>query len=200
MSEASGIDPRIAEEAAKDSSNSALLNQLDVLKHSNLRFSLIADIIGFARSDGKYTLDEEDRINRVCDYLGITEEQSNVLSHVVEKSNALVTAPDEATDEGFFEKNGFMEMLSNARIPIDSIVKGLLGLATPFILSKMVNRRAQSGSPAAGGLGGGLGGTLLGAFQGGRIGGLGSILGNLSGGRKYSSLGSVLKRTIEQKM
>lgn len=197
LSEASGVDAAVAEAAAKDSSNTQLLQHLEKLKRSNLRFSLIADIISFARSDGKYTIDEEERIKSICGYLGITEEQSNVLSNVVEKSNALVTTREEATDQGFFEKNGFTEMLNKANIPIDSIVKGLLGLAAPFILSKMVNRRSLSGTPVAGGLGGGLGGTLLGALQGGRIGGLGSILGNLSGGRKYSSLGSVLKRAIQ---
>ncbi len=198
LSEAAGINPAVASDNAKDTSNAQLTSHLEVLKQSDLRFSLIADIISFAQSDGKYTVDEEEKIKSISSYLGITEEQSKVLTQVVNKSNGLVTAPEDAADEGFFEKNGLSEMLNKANIPLNSIVKGLLGLAAPFILSKMVNRRTQSGSTTRGGLGGGLGGTLLGALQGGRIGGLGSILGNLSGGREYSGLGSVLSRALQQ--
>ena len=198
LSEAAAIKPAIAEAAAKDTANSQLPHFLDVLKHSDLRFSLITDIISFAKSDGKYTSDEEEKIKDICSYLGITDEQSGVLAHIVENSNARVTIPEEGTDEGFFERNGFTEKLKNAGIPLNSIVKGLIGLVAPFILSKMVRSRAQSGSPAAGGLGSDLGGTLLGTFQGGRIGGLGSILSNLSGANGYNNLGSVLSKAIRQ--
>lgn len=199
LSEAAGINSTVAVDAAKDAANAQLSGYLDVLKQSDLRFSLIADIVSFAQSDGKYTVDEEEKIKMICSYLGITDEQSKALSSLVEKSNALVTTPEEAMNEGFFEKNGFTQMLNKANIPVSSIVKGLLGLAAPFILSKMVNRRSLSGSTTGGGLGGGLGGTLLGALQGGRIGGLGSILGNLSGGRGYGGLGSILSRALQQK-
>ncbi len=199
LSVAAAIKPAIAEDAAKDASSTQLLNYLDILKHSDLRFSLMADIISFAKSDGKYTADEEEKIKNICTYLGITDEQSGVLTTIVEKSNTLVTIPEEGSDEGFFEKNGFTEMLKNANIPLTSIVKGLIGLAAPFILSKMVRSRSLSGGLVAGNLGGDLGGTLLGTFQGGRIGGLGSILSNLSGNRGYNGLGSILNNTIQHK-
>lgn len=198
LSAASGINPEIATKAAEDSTNVSLSESLSVLKNSELRFSLMADIISFAQSDGKYTVDEEEKIKSICNYLGITEEQTKVLATVLEESNALVTSPEDATNEGFFEKNGFSKMLSNANIPVSSIVKGLIGLAAPFILSKMVARKAQAGNPQTGGLGGGLGGTLLGALQGGRIGGLGSIFGNLSGGSGYNGLGSILTKAINK--
>jgi uncharacterized tellurite resistance protein B-like protein len=197
LSDAAAISRSTADDAAKDSNNTRLTEYLSVLKKSDLRFSLIADIISFAQSDGKYTVDEEEKIKSISSYLGITEEQTKVLSSVLEKSNAVVTSPEDGTDEGFFERSGFTQMLSNANIPITSLVKGLLGLAAPFILSKMVSNKAQSGSLETGGLGGGLGGTLLGNLQGGRIGGLGSILANLSGEKEYGGFGSILKRAIQ---
>ncbi|WP_018342820.1 TerB family tellurite resistance protein [Cytophaga aurantiaca] len=199
LCEAAAVKPSVAQDAAKDITNAQLPYYLDVLKQSELRFSLITDIISFAKSDGQYTADEQEKIKGICRYLDITDEQTGVLNNLVEKSSALVTIPEEANDKGFFEKHGFSNMLEKANIPINSIVKGLIGVAVPFILSKMVNRRAQSGSISGGGLGGGLGGTLLGAFQGGRIGGLGSILANLNGNKPYNGLGSILKRAIQQK-
>jgi uncharacterized tellurite resistance protein B-like protein len=199
LSEAVGINPDVAEAAAKDRSDESLSKYLNALKGSDLRFSLITDIISFARSDGRYTADEEEKIKNSCRYLGITDEQVTVLEELIEKSNILITIPEEATDEGFFEKNGFSQMLKKANIPLISIVKGLLGLAAPFVLSKMVRSRSLSGSPAAGGLGGQLGGTVLGTFQAGRIGGLGSILANLNGIRGYADIGTILKKAIDKK-
>ena len=197
LSDAAAISRSSAEEAAKDPNITHLMEPLSVLKQSNLRFSLIADIISFAQSDGKYTVDEEEKIKDICTYLDITDEQKKVLAHILEKSHAIVSSPEDATDEGFFERHGFMQMLSDVNIPITSMVKGLIGLSAPFILSKMVANKVQSGSLEKGGLGGGLGGTLLGVIQGGRIGGLGSILANLSGVKEYGGFGSILKKAIQ---
>ena len=199
LAEAAGIDPKIAEDAAKDNLNLRLSEYLDILKQSDLRFALITDIISFAKSDGKYTAEEQEKINGICLYLGISQQQTQALANVVEKSNVAVTSPEEATDKGFLEKIGITDILKNANIPVSSIVKGLLGLAAPLILSKMVRGRSQSGNVRTGGLGGALGGSLLGALLGGRAGGLGSIFGNLSGGRGYGGLGSILSRAIQQK-
>lgn len=199
LAEATGIDAGIAEAAAKDNTNYMLQTHLDVLKNSDLRFALITDIISFAKSDGKYTAEEQERIAEISSYLGITIQQTAALANVVEKSNAVVSIPEDASEPDFMEKAGISDMLKKANIPISSIVKGLIGLAAPLILSKMVRGRAQSGNIQAGGLGGGLGGSLLGSLLGNRTGGLGSILGNLSGGRGYGGLGSILSRILQQK-
>jgi len=200
LAEAAGIDAAgIAEDAAKDNLNLRLSEYLDTLKESDLRFALITDIISFAKSDGKYTSEEQEKINTISRYLGISHKQSETLNNVVEKSNAEVTSFEEATDQGHLEKIGIADMLNNANIPITSIVKGLIGFAAPFIFSKMVRGRTQAGNIQSGGLGGGLGGSLLGSLFGGRVGGLGSIFGNLSGGKGYGGLGSILSRALEQR-
>ena len=199
LAEAADIDPRIAVDSAKDNLNLRLAEYLDILKGSDLRFALITDIISFAKSDGKYTPEEQEKISNISQYLGISHQQSEALTSVVDKSNIEVTSFEEATDKSYLEKTGIAGMLKNANIPINSIVKGLIGLAAPFVLSKMMRGRSQSGNTRMGGLGGGLGGSLLGSLLGGRAGGLGSILGNLSGGRGYGGLGSILSRALQQK-
>jgi len=199
LSEAAGINPVIAGDAANDNLNLRLSEYLDVLKNSDLRFALITDIISFAKNDGQFTADEEEKIKNICTYLGISNVQSETLNNVVDKSNAEVTSYEEATDQGYLEKIGVAGMLKNANIPITSIVKGLIGFAAPFVLSKMLRGRTQTGNIQSGGLGGGLGGSLLGSLFGGRAGGLGSILGNLSGGRGYGGLGSILNRALQQR-
>lgn len=199
LADTAGIDVEVVEDAAKDNLNLRLSEYLDNLKQSDLRYALITDIISFAKNDGKYTTEEEEKIKNISLYLGISNQQSEVLNSVVEKSNAEVTSYEEATDQGYLEKIGVAGMLKNANIPITSIVKGLIGFAAPFILSKMVRGRTQMGNVQSGGLGGGLGGSLLGSLFGGRAGGLGSILGNLSGGRGYGGLGSILNRALQQR-
>ena len=199
LADTAGIDVEVVEDAAKDNLNLRLSEYLDNLKQSDLRYALITDIISFAKNDGKYTTEDEEKIKNISLYLGISNQQSEVLNSVVEKSNAEVTSYEEATDQGYLEKIGVAGMLKNANIPITSIVKGLIGFAAPFILSKMVRGRTQMGNVQSGGLGGGLGGSLLGSLFGGRAGGLGSILGNLSGGRGYGGLGSILNRALQQR-
>ena len=48
--------------AATEISNDELYRCLDILKDSDLRFSLVTDIIGFANADGKYSTEEKEDI------------------------------------------------------------------------------------------------------------------------------------------
>ena len=50
--------------AADDSNNQTVQRNLDVLKGSDLRFSLVTDLISFARADGAYSNDEEAMVGK----------------------------------------------------------------------------------------------------------------------------------------
>jgi uncharacterized tellurite resistance protein B-like protein len=61
--------------AAQDSNNETIQRHLDTLKGSDLRFSLVTDLISFARADGSYANDEEAMVGKMAAYLGINEQQ-----------------------------------------------------------------------------------------------------------------------------
>lgn len=207
LCEAANIEDYAVLQASHDATNQSLKKSLDILKVSDLRFSLITDIITFAKSDGQYSLEEQVKINEIAAYLGITAKQSNALNSFVEKSSQLTSAESFKNDEAM-EKNGLSAILKNAGIPTGSILKGLIGIAAPIIISRMLNSRSRNGSGgglfgslsgnqnSSGNLGGGLLGSLLGSGATNGSGGLGSILSNLGGGRGYGGLGSIIGRML----
>jgi len=217
LAEAAGVDQQMVEASAKDETNQLIKGQLEILKNSDLRFALITDIITFAKADDKLDQAEQEKINDISSYLGITNQQTNALNALVEKSASISPDDESLKDESFLEKNGLSGILKGANIPSGGILKGLLAIAAPLILSKMFRNRSngfdnQNGNPCGllgsvfGGsnssLGGGLGGGLLGSLLNGggsNMGGLGSILGNLSGGRGYGGLGSILGGLFQRK-
>ncbi|MES2732245.1 MAG: TerB family tellurite resistance protein [Bacteroidota bacterium] len=185
--------------AANDSSNDTLLQHLNVLRDSDLRFSLIADIISFAKADGEYTPEEESRIKEVAANLGIEEKQYNTLNLVADKAQQAQQAGQDVTQPGFLQSSGIGDMLQKAGIS-PGMLKGMLGIAAPLLLGRMFGGSAGVGR-AAGVVGGGLLGTLLsgglgnifgnrgGSGGGGLSGGLGSIFSILRGGKGYSGFG-----------
>jgi uncharacterized tellurite resistance protein B-like protein len=59
------------ETAATELSGEELKKCLDNLKNSELRFSLITDLIAFAESDQNYTPEEKANIEKIAQYLNI---------------------------------------------------------------------------------------------------------------------------------
>ena len=55
---------------------------LDVLKGSDLRFSLVTDLIAFAESDQNYTAEEKANVEKIAQYLGINQQQFALLDHL----------------------------------------------------------------------------------------------------------------------
>lgn len=207
LCEAANIEDNEVITAANDASNQSLKTNLDILKSSDLRYSLITDIISFAKSDGQYSSDEQEKINEIAAYLGISAQQSNALNSFVDKSNQ-VAGMESLNNEEALEKNGLSEMLKNEGIPVGSILKGLIGIAAPLIISKIFNSRSRNTSGggllgslvgnqnSGGNVSGGLLGSLLGSGGANGTGGLGSILSNLGGTRGYRGLGSILGKLI----
>ncbi|RSK46561.1 TerB family tellurite resistance protein [Hymenobacter perfusus] len=168
--------------SAKDATNESIKSSLDVLRGSELRFSLVTDLISFARADGAYANDEEAMINKIAAYLGITPQQTQTLNQVVDQA---ANVPHDASDpakQSFF--GGITDKLESAGIPKGALMAGLLGVVAPMVISKVMGGRNQSSGMGGGMMSSGMGGLLGGASQSG----MGGLLGGLLGGGLLSGV------------
>jgi uncharacterized tellurite resistance protein B-like protein len=208
--------------ASTEISDEEVRRCLDELKTSDLKYSLVTDLIAFAKSDDEYSQEEQKTIREMAAYLGVNQEQFSLLDSFTEKAkstleNNAATAPNGATPNAFAgvgtENNqtdflsslGLKDKLQKAGINGNGLLKGLLGIAAPMILAKMVTgglQRNRSGGMFGGGGGmfggsGGMFGGSGGMFGGGGGllgGGLGSLFSILSGGGGYRRSGGLLSR------
>jgi uncharacterized tellurite resistance protein B-like protein len=197
----------IREAASTDMSDADLKRCLDVLKNSELRFSLVSDLIAFAGADESYSSEEKQNVEKIAQYLGVNQEQVAVLNQFTNK--AVAEAPNHAeaiqsqqtTPGNFLESLGFGDKLKGAGINSNSLLKGALGIIGPMLLARMFSggrRSNRGGGGLLGGLlGGGMGGggMMSGSGGGGLLGGLlgggsGGLLGGLLGGRRNGMGGS----------
>ncbi|MDQ6762544.1 MAG: TerB family tellurite resistance protein [Bacteroidota bacterium] len=177
---------------------------LDVLKTSDLRYSLVSDLIAFANADKNYSEEEKKSVAKISQYLGLNDQQFSVLDEFTKK--AVQEAPNHAesiqsektTPQGFLDSLGFGDKLKSAGINSSSLLKGALGIIGPFVLARMLSggrsRRGSMGGMFGGNTGGGLmggGGLLGGLFGGGGL--LGGLLG---GGRGFGNAGGLLSRIL----
>ena len=177
--------------AAQDANNQSIQQNLDVLKSSDLRFSLITDLISFARADGAYSNDEEAMVGKMATYLGINADQKQTLETVVDQAASVPHDPQDPAKQGFFDRIG--GTLSNVGIPKGALMAGLLGVVAPMVLSRMGGGSNQSGNSGGGLLGGSMGGLLGGAAHSGMGGMLGGLLGSvMGGGSQYPQQGSAI--------
>ena len=189
MGEAAELPANVQQEVkaiAQNPSQISLSRCLDVLKGSQLRFSFIADIISFARADGKYTQEEEKYIQDVAIHLGVDQKQYSILDEYVNKAGEAKQHGEDPTSQSFLNKSGFGDMFKNAGIS-PQMVQGVLGVLAPIVLMKMMGGRKR-------GMMGGMGGGLLGGLLGGRMMGAGMGRGGMMGGGMSSGggLGSII--------
>jgi uncharacterized tellurite resistance protein B-like protein len=200
-------------QAANDPSNAYLSQHLDALKNSQLRFSLITDIINFAKSDGQYTAEEQARVQEIAAYLNINQSQFNALNQFVDTADQAHKQGQDVTSQNFMQSSGLGNSFNSLGIS-PSFVKGALAIMAPILISRMMNKRGSSGrgmrmgSPRSGGLLEGLLGGAAGGMFGGRtntipglgggsqlggtrFGGLGSIFSTFGSGRGYGNYGGV---------
>jgi uncharacterized tellurite resistance protein B-like protein len=170
--------------AATELSGEELNRCLDVLKGSELKYSLVADLSAFAKADDNYSEEEEQNVQKIAQYLGLNQQQFSLLDQFAEKTVNTEAAPEEVSSPSFLSSLGLKDQMQKAGINTGGLLKGLLGFAGPMILggllSGAMNRRR-------GNLGGGL-------MTGG--GGLGSLIGMLSGGRGFGGTGGLLGRIL----
>ncbi|GGF02177.1 TerB family tellurite resistance protein [Hymenobacter cavernae] len=186
LSQAAGLSAGATQQviaAAQDSTNQSVQHNLDMLRGSDLRFSLITDLISFARADGAYSNDEEAMVNKIASYLGINQQQQQTLETVVDQAAQVPHDANDPAKQGFL--SGITDKLSSVGIPKGALMTGLLGIAAPMILSRVMSGGRSSGMGGFGG-GGTMGGLLGGAMGGGS--GMGGLLGGLLGGGLLSGV------------
>ena len=202
--------------AASDISEEDVLRCLDVIKNSDLKFSLVTDVIAFAKSDENYSEQEQKSVQKMANYLGVNQEQFSLLDHFTDKvkdsvsennTSSAVSADEEGSND-LLSSLGLKNKLQNAGINGSSILKGILGMAAPMILTKMItgglNRNRGggmfgSGGGMFGGNGGGMfggGGGMFGGGGGMFGGGLGSVFSMFNGNRGFGNSGGLLSRVL----
>lgn len=183
--ELSGEQTALIERAATELAGEELTKCLDVLKGSDLKHSLITDMIAFAKSDGNYSPEEQGGIKQISDYLGVSEQQFSLLDQFAQKAvEQPQAAQAEQTTTGdqqnFF--GGMGDKMKSAGINTNGLFKGLLSVAAPILIGSMISRGFGRGRRGGMFGGGGMGGMMMG-------GGLGSLIGMLGGGRSFGGGG-----------
>lgn len=200
-SDLSHENERAVIQAAKDPSNISLQKCLDTLKGSELRFSLITDIIAFAKADNNYSTEEQQKVKEIASYLQVNENQYSTINQFVDKAADAKRNGEDPADSGFLDKSGFGNMFQKAGIPSGGMMSGLLGMVAPMVLSQLFSRGRRGSMGGGGLLGSILGGAMGSSSMSGRpnSGGLGSVLSNLAGSRGYGGLGSVLGNILSNR-
>ena len=172
--------------AATELSGEELTRCLDILKTSDLRFSLITDLMNFAKSDAEYSEEEQKNVEKIAGYLNINREQFSLLDQFVDKTAESEVEPEEVSKPGFLSSLGLEDKFKKAGIDWKTVGKGLLTVAGPMILANMLTgRRGSSMGTGSRSMLGGIGGV-----------GIGSLIGMLSGGRGYANSGGLLSKVL----
>ena len=197
--EVSGEQKNLITRAATELSGEELNRCLDVLKGSDLKHSLITDMIAFAKSDNNYSTEEQAGIKQISDYLGVSEQQFSLLDQFAQKAveqpqgtqQQQPQQPQQSTantttaePQSMFGFGGLGDKMQSAGINTNGLFKGLLSVAAPILIGSMISRGfgGRRGGMMGGGFGGGMGGFGMG-------GGLGSLIGMLGGGRSFGGGG-----------
>jgi len=201
MSEAAGLSAAEQNEmldAANDLTGQNLTRQLDVLKESDLKYALITDLMALSKSDGSYSQEERNYIQRIASYLSVDDSHFNSLDQAIETVRSGRHTPDELSRPGLMDKLGLPgNMLRRSSGQGGGSVFGLL---VPIILGSMASGMGRRGRSGLGrGLGDILGGSGLGrrgATGGSLAGGLGSLVSGITRSRSNNSIGGMLSRIL----
>lgn len=166
-------------ESAREEREDSLAISLGMLKSSELRFSLIADLIHFANVDQNYSAEERVNVEKIAEFLNVSQEQYSALDQFVDHTKDKTVTPEEVNQPSFLAGTGIQEKLKAAGIDLGSLTKGLLGTLAPLILGKVLGGRSSGGGIP--GLGSGGLGSLISGLARGRSGssGSGGLLGNI---------------------
>lgn len=168
-------------ESGKDLSDDSLFQSIAILKNSELRFSLLAELINFAEADNEYHEEEKMNVEKISTFLNINPQQFESLSDFVDETKKGEITPETVGDQKFLQLSGIQEKLKASGIDVGSLAKGLLATLGPLILARVM------GGKRAGSLGSGLG-----------SGGLGSLISGLGGASGSSKPGGLLGNILSK--
>ncbi|MBA3649700.1 MAG: TerB family tellurite resistance protein [Chitinophagales bacterium] len=173
--------------AAKDTSLNSLKQSLDVLKSSELRFSLVADLIAFAEADSNLAEGEKKHIESISNYLGVNNTQLQALNDYVKEAASQPVAQPATTNTSMGSQGilgGISDKLTSAGIDFSSVAKGLMSFVGPMIMGNMISKGMQSGGRSD-------------IAQGNTAqGGIGSLVSSLTGGKGLSGIGGFLSKLM----
>ena len=200
LANAAGLSPEQEEfivHAASDMTGDDLKKCLDELKNSDLRYSLITDLIALAKADENFSDDEQKNIEQISNYLGVNNQQLSLLDQFVSKAAEKQPDPEQVSKPGFLDSLGLKQQFSNAGLNLGGggMGRNLIGLLGPVLLGSIAAKAlgGRRRSPL-GGVGGGMLGGMLGV--GGMMGGLGSLITGMNRTRSTGGLGSILGRIL----
>ncbi|MEO6315571.1 MAG: TerB family tellurite resistance protein [Chitinophagaceae bacterium] len=170
-------DKEAVKQAALDATGSNLKPALDVLKSSELKFSLVTDLIAFAESDNNLAQEEKTHIAAVAKYLGVDDNQVKILHEYVQQA---ATQPAESLADS---AGGILEKLKGSGINISGLAKGLMSFVGPMIIGNLVSKGMNKGTSAAVGQSG--------------LSNIGSLVGNLTGGKGMAGIGGFLSNLFK---
>jgi len=175
--------------AATELSGEELNRCLDILKNSDLKYSLVTEIIAFAKSDNNYSEAEQQRVKNISQYVGVDQKQFSLLDEFTDKAATHDVPAEEKTKPSFLSSLGLSDKMQNAGINSNNLLKGLLGIAGPLVLGSMLSggMRRRGGGMFGNRFGGNMNGQA-GLMPGG---GFGSLIGMLSGGRSFRNTGGM---------
>ncbi len=140
-------------EAARNPEGESLPENLELLKTSELRFSLVADLINFAGTDQTYSEEEKANVAEIAKFLNVNQEQFAALDEFVDETKTQDVNPEDIAQPNFLSGTGIEEKLKSVGINLGSLTKGLLGTLAPLILGKILGGSRSSGKSGMGGLG-----------------------------------------------
>lgn len=119
----------VVKKAMDDLPGKELTRFLDILKTSELRFPLIADLMVFAKADQHFSEEEEETIHRIGEYLGVDQHQFALLDQFTEKFPLVPMTTEQAGDPAFLFPHGLKNKLENEGIGVNSLLHGLMAVA-----------------------------------------------------------------------
>jgi uncharacterized tellurite resistance protein B-like protein len=168
-----------------------------VLKSSELKYSLVTDLIALAKADESYSEEEKTNIERISQYLGLDNKQVSLLDEFVSKAATKNVEPEQVSQPGFMESLGLKKNFADAGLNMNTMGRGLMGILGPLVLGGIA-AKALGGNRGFGGrsMGGGMLGGMLGGGMMGGMGGLGSLMNGINRSRNNRSLGGMLGRIL----
>jgi hypothetical protein len=170
--------------AAQDSTGKELSRSLGILKDSELKYSLIADLVTFSKTDSDHSTQDQRNINEIAKYLGVNEKQKSALNDFADSAVTERQYQTSDTSKGFLPYSSISDKLWKVGINAGNLLKGVLGFAAPMIVVDMVNNGVsginnwrKNFQGAGRGLFGGSGslGSVLSIFDAGRSFGVSKI-------------------------
>ncbi len=166
--------------AATELSEEELKRCLEILRHSDLRYSLVTDLISFAETDKDYSEKEKKNIEGIAKYLDVNKEQFSLLDQFVQKAKESDIKPGDLEKPGFLASLGLQDRFQQSGLNWKRIMPGLLAVAGPLLLNSFLRRRSNAGGMN----------SMLNPVT--NRGGIGSLISGLSGGRGLGNIGNLI--------